>query len=80
MNDSEARDLLERLLRRIAPEADLEGGGEDEALQDVVDLDSMDMLNLMTALHEETGIEVPEGDYPQLSSISGFVGYVTARR
>ena len=80
MNDSEARDLLERLLRRIAPEADLEGAGEDEALQDLVDLDSMDMLNLMTALHEETGIEVPEGDYPQLSSISGFVGYVTARR
>jgi acyl carrier protein len=38
----------------------------------------MDFLNLVTALHDETGIEVPERDYARLSSIEGFVGYVTS--
>jgi acyl carrier protein len=38
----------------------------------------MDLLNLVTALHDETGIEVPERDYARLSSIEGFVGYVTS--
>ena len=79
MNDTEARALLERLLRRIAPEVDLQGADEGESLQDLADLDSMDLLNLMTALAEETGIEVPERDYPRLTTISGFVDYVTAR-
>ena len=38
----------------------------------------MDFLNLVTALHDETGIDVPERDYPQLASVDGFVAYVTA--
>ena len=79
MNETEARALLERLLRRIAPEVDLQGADEGESLQDLADLDSMDLLNLMTALAEETGIEVPERDSPRLTTISGFVDYVTAR-
>ena len=45
-------------------------------MQDELDLDSMDFLNLVTALHNETGIDVPERDYPRLSTIDGFVAYV----
>jgi acyl carrier protein len=78
VNPTEARNLLERLLRGIAPELDLEGVDSGAALQDVLDLDSMDLLNLMTALAEETGIDVPERDYPALASIDGFVDYVAA--
>jgi acyl carrier protein len=70
------RALLERLLRRIAPEVDLAEAPPNAPLQDVFDLDSMDFLNLVTALHEETGISVPERDYPQLATIEGFVDYV----
>lgn len=78
MNPTDARDLLERLLRRIAPEIDLAAADPSAPLQESFDLDSMDFLNLMTALHDETGIDVPERDYPRLSSIEGFVGYVTS--
>jgi acyl carrier protein len=73
------RALLAGLLRRIAPEVDLDDVDPDADLQDEVDLDSMDFLNLVTALHETTGIDVPERDYPSLSSVSGFVDYVVAR-
>ena len=50
----------------------------DAPLQEAIDLDSMDFLNLVTALHEETGIDVPERDYPSLSTVAGFVAYMAA--
>lgn len=77
MTYEEARDLLARLLHRIAPEADLTDVDAQAPLQEVIDLDSMDFLNLVTALHAETGLDVPERDYPALSSIDGFAHYVS---
>ena len=78
MNPTEARSLFERLLRGIAPEVDLDGVDTAADLQDILELDSMDLLNLMTALAEQTGIDVPERDYPALASIDGFIAYVVA--
>jgi acyl carrier protein len=69
-------DLLARLLHRIAPEVDLDAVDCAQPLQDVADLDSMDFLNLMSGLYDETGIEVPERDYPAVASVDGFVSYV----
>jgi acyl carrier protein len=74
----EAVTLLGRLLARIAPEVDLADIGPEEPIQEAADLDSMDFLNLMTALFEETGVEVPERDYPALSTVAGFAGYVAS--
>ena len=78
MNDQEARTLLESLLHRIAPEIDLAQLDPDAQLQEEADLDSMDFLTLVTALHDVTGIDVPERDYPMIASIGGFVSYVVA--
>jgi hypothetical protein len=38
----------------------------------------MDFLNLVNALYDETGIDVPERDYPLVATIDGFVAYITA--
>jgi acyl carrier protein len=73
---ADPRALLARLLRKIAPEVDLDEVDPAAPLQEAVDLDSMDFLNLVTALHEETGLEIPERDYPLLSTVDGFVQYV----
>lgn len=79
MNDDDARSLLAELLHRLAPEVDLQRIDDDAPLQEAVDLDSMDFLNLVAALHEATGLEVPERDYPALASFGGFVAYVRER-
>lgn len=71
------RTLLAQLLRRIAPEVDLDEVDPDAPLQESMDLDSMDFLNLVTALHETTGIDVPERDYPALGTVTGFIAYVS---
>jgi acyl carrier protein len=76
MTTADARALLARLLGRIAPEVDLDDIGPDETLQEAADLDSMDFLNLMTAVYEETGVEVPEREYPALSTVTGFTTYL----
>jgi acyl carrier protein len=70
--------LLVRLVRRIAPEVDLDAIDRTAPLQETADLDSMDFLNLMAAVETETGIAVPERDYPLVASIDGFVGYIGA--
>jgi acyl carrier protein len=76
VNDTEARTMLRDLLRRIAPEIDLDEVDPHAPFQDVMDLDSMDFLNLITALHDTAGIDVPERDYPLLGTVDGFVSYV----
>ncbi|HET6795248.1 MAG TPA: acyl carrier protein [Acidimicrobiales bacterium] len=78
MNTTDARALLTRLLHRIAPEVDPSVLDDDALIQEQLDLDSMDFLNLMTGLHDESGIDVPEHDYPRLATIGGFVAYVAA--
>ena len=78
MTPDDARALLARLLRGIAPEIDLAEIDPDEPLTEAAELDSMDHLNLVNALYDETGIDVPERDYPLISTIDGFVAYVVA--
>jgi acyl carrier protein len=76
VNTTDARALLARLVGGIAPEADLDEVDPDAPLQEALDLDSMDFLNLVAALHDATGLEVPERDYPALSTAAGFASYV----
>jgi acyl carrier protein len=80
MTPADARALLADLLGRIAPEVDLDEIDPAAALQEAAELDSMDFLNLVAALGEATGIDVPERDYPRLATIGGFVAYVAAAR
>lgn len=68
------------LVARIAPEVDLAGVPDDADLREEVDLDSIDFLDLMLAIHETLGVDVPEQDYPQCSTLGGLLAYLAARR
>jgi acyl carrier protein len=72
----EIRTTVLRLLGDIAPEADLTVVRPDVPLREQLDLDSMDVLNLMIALHEKLGVEIPESDYAKLATLDGCVGYL----
>ena len=78
MTNDEARQLISTVLHQVAPEAELDEVQEGETLQEALDLDSIDFLNFVTGLHEETGLEIPEKDYPQLATLDGCVTYLTA--
>ena len=36
----------------------------------------MDFLNIIVAINEQTGIEIPERDYPKLSTLNDAVAYL----
>jgi len=76
MNDSETRALIFELLGNIAPEADFSTLAGDADLREELDLDSMDFLNFVIALHDRTGIDVPETDYPRLFTLDGAIAYL----
>jgi acyl carrier protein len=76
MNQAEAKDLITDVLAGIAPEADFSVLPGKAQLRDELDLDSMDFLNFVAALHERTRIDIPEADYPKLSTLDGAVSYL----
>lgn len=78
MTDPEARSLIADIIAGIAPEADLAAVGEREDLRAALDLDSMDFMNFVVALHERTGADIPEADYPKLHTFAGAVAYLVS--
>lgn len=74
------RDQIEaivlRALARIAPEADLSRIGPEAPLRDQLDVDSMDFLNFVIELHKGLNVEIPEADYPELTTLNGCVSYL----
>ena len=66
-------------LRRIAPETDPDRIDARAPLRDQLDLDSMDFLNFVLALHGRLGVDIPEADYPRLSTLEGAVDYLASK-
>ena len=78
MTDQEIKSLILRELKKIAPEMEAEVDPAVD-LREQIDLDSMDILNLMIAVHEATGVEIPEADYARMSTLDACVAYLRSR-
>lgn len=48
-------------------------------LREALDIDSMDFLNFIIAVHRRLGVEIPELDYPKLRTLDGAIGYLTTK-
>ncbi len=79
MSAIDIRKIVAEELSNIAPEVDLATVDPKADLREAIDIDSMDFLNLVTALHQRTGVDVPEIDYPKLITLSGMIDYLAAR-
>lgn len=65
-------------LAHIAPELEheLQTLPDDAPLREQLDLDSLDIQNLVVALHERLGVDVPERDYAKLDTLGACVTYL----
>ncbi|QWG12224.1 acyl carrier protein [Bradyrhizobium sediminis] len=79
MNDLEIRKVVKEELNNIAPEVDLAAIDPAADLREALDIDSMDFLNFVTAIHHRLGVDIPELDYPKLITLDGAVAYLAAR-
>ncbi len=79
MNPTDIRQLLFEELGNLAPEADPGTVPPDADLREALDLDSMDFLNLVMALHKRLAIDIPERDYAELRTIGDAIEYLAAK-
>jgi acyl carrier protein len=78
MTKDELRGTVLRVLGQIAPEADLSQLKPDRRIRDQLDVDSMDLLNFVIGLHKELQVEIPEADYPRLSTLNSCTEYLAS--
>ena len=79
MTEAQARQLLADELGRIAPDIRFEKVDPGEDLRDAFDLDSIDFLNLVTALSQRLRITIAEADYHNLCCLDEATRYLAAK-
>lgn len=79
MTGQDLRKIVLTALAGVAPELDEAKLAPDISFRDQLDIDSMDFLNYVIALHEALDVDIPERDYARVSSVDGAVAYLSAK-
>jgi acyl carrier protein len=79
MSDVDIRMVVQEELNNIAPEIDLASVDPAADLREALDIDSMDFLNFVTAVHHRLGVDIPEADYPKLITLNGAATYLETK-
>jgi acyl carrier protein len=73
---SQSATALAEELYKIAPDIELDDIDRSADLREEYDIDSMDFLNLVTALGKRFQLEMPEADYPRMQTFNDLVAYL----
>lgn len=76
MTGEDIETVLRTQLRKIAPDIDIADIDRKRDLREEFDIDSMDFLNLVTALSKELKLEMPERDYPRMATFESLLAYL----
>jgi len=60
----------------VAPDVDLDDVDGAARLRQDLELDSLDFLRLVEVIDTDTGVDIPERDYPAVATVDGLVGYL----
>ncbi|SDJ42648.1 acyl carrier protein [Aliiruegeria lutimaris] len=79
MTQDEARKVFLEELLKVAPDLESDEIGADDHIQDDLELDSMDVLNLVAALHARLGVDIPEQEYVEIATPALAAAYLSRR-
>lgn len=79
MTDTGIKEIIFKVLKRIAPEANLGGLAPNQDVRQTLDIDSYDFLMFLIGLDEELGVEIPESDYEKLVTLDDITQYLSRR-
>ena len=79
MSEAEIKTAIFAALRKVAPESDPMSLPSDANIRTALDIDSYDFLNVLIALSETVGVDVPEADYGKLTTPAQMVAYLAER-
>jgi acyl carrier protein len=76
MTKSQLQETIFTIIQQIAPEADLQALGPDDDMRDALSIDSFDHLNILIGLNDALGVEIPESDAGQLTTVAAMLQYL----
>jgi acyl carrier protein len=79
MTPDAIRAIVFEEIQSVAPDADPATVPGDADFREELDLDSMDFLNIVEALHTRLGADIPEADYARVATLDGLVDYLVVR-
>lgn len=79
MTKDEIRNAVVEALVSVAPESNPASLDDAARLRDELDLDSMDFLNFVVAVHSSLHVDIPEADYPKVQTLGGAVSYLSTK-
>ncbi len=76
MSADQIRQVIMKILCRIAPDNDLTGLKDEVPFREQMELDSMDFLDIVMELRKLYRVQIPEEDYGFLSTMASTVQYL----
>ncbi len=76
MTRNDIRESIIDILKDINPDEDYEGLKDDVSFREQLSMDSMDSMDIILELRRRYKIQIPEADYPQLSSMDSTLNYL----
>ena len=76
MTSENIHQIIVNLLQQIAPDTEPSELKLNENIRETLNIDSFDFLQFVIALHEKTGVEIPEEDYGKIKTIQNAIEYV----
>jgi acyl carrier protein len=80
MNETEIKQTVFKLLKKIAPDTVPEKLKPDDDIRHTLEIDSFDALQFVVALDEQFGIQTPEADYGKIATVKGLVTYILEKK
>lgn len=77
MTEEEIRAIIIEEISEIAPEVDADTVSDNEDLRDALDMDSMDIFNLIAALHLRLGADIPDHAAAEFTTIGGATAWLS---
>ena len=78
MNEQDARAAVHAAIGKVAPDVDLADVEEGSRLRQDLELDSLDFLRLVEIIDTDTGVNIPERDYPAVVTVAGLIAYLAS--
>ncbi len=79
MTRDEIRETVVHCLCEVAPEVSPDQVKHDVNFRDQLDVDSMDLLNFVIAMHEQLHVDIPESEYGRLGTVDLLVDFISAQ-
>lgn len=76
---ADIKKIILGIIAEIIPDENLSQVKDDVRLQDQLELDSMDFLDLVMELKKRYRIDVPQEDFPKLSTLNSCAEYLAPK-